>query len=150
MHRNVLPSSDAVLNFIISSLFIKIAALRFEKGPMNTSGNELPPELVERIERARITQRAMREKDPIFFAAVSGAMFKHDPIGINFQNNTDEYDTEAGTVISRLPTCRSAEDVLLVLHEEFQTWFGSEGAGEIAAYRALGVEIWQLLESRDA
>lgn len=117
---------------------------------MNNSSKEFPPEVADRIDRARTARRAAREKDPIFFAAVSGAMFKHDPIGINFGHNTDEYDTEAGTVIPRIPACRSAEDVALVLHEEFQAWFGTEGAGEIAAYGALAAEIWQLVERRDA
>ena len=117
---------------------------------MSNSGNEFPPEVAERIDRARAARREVQEKDPIFFAAVSGAMFEHDPIGINFEDNTDEYDAEAGTVIPRLQSCLSAEDVALVLHEEFQAWFGSETAGEIAAYRALAARIWLLKERRDA
>ena len=77
-------------------------------------------------------------------------MFKHDPIGINFADNTDEYDAEAGTVIPRLSTCQSPEDVASVLHEEFQSWFGADTAGNLAAYRNLAAEIWLIMARRDA
>ena len=93
---------------------------------MSTSGNQFPPAVAERIDRARAARRAVQEKDPTFFAAVSGTMFELDPIGISFEDNTDEYDAEAGTVIPRLPECQSADDVANVLHEEFQAWFGLE------------------------
>ena len=77
-------------------------------------------------------------------------MFKHDPIGINFEDNTDEYDAEAGNVIPRLSTCRSPDDVASVLHQELQSWFGAETAGNIAAYGGLAAEIWLLMARRDA
>jgi phosphatidylserine/phosphatidylglycerophosphate/cardiolipin synthase-like enzyme len=77
-------------------------------------------------------------------------MFKHDLVGINFDDNTDEYDAEAGTVIPRLASCSSVEDLARVLHEEFLAWFGAETAGEVSAYRALANEIWQLKRNREA
>jgi hypothetical protein len=36
------------------------------------------------------------------FTEVSAILFRHDPIGINFEGNTDEYDPEAGTILPRL------------------------------------------------
>lgn len=36
------------------------------------------------------------------FADVSDSLFQADPIGINFDDNTDEYALEAGTIIPRL------------------------------------------------
>ena len=56
-------------------------------------------------------------------------MFRHDPIGINFESNTDEYDAEAGTVIPRLNSCTSAHDVENILKEVFSRWFGADIAG---------------------
>lgn len=108
------------------------------------------PEVTERIARARAARQAVQGEDPSFFAAVSGTMFKHDPIGINFSDNTDEYDAEAGTVIPRLKTCSSPDEVATVLHEEFQAWFGAETAGARTAYLALAKELWNLKLHREA
>lgn len=112
--------------------------------------DEFPPEVSDRLNRARAARKAVQDEDPGFFAAVSSTMFKHDLIGINFSDNTDEYDAEAGTVIPRLTTCHSAEDVARVLHEEFRAWFGPETAGEKTAYLALAKEVWLLKRSREA
>jgi hypothetical protein len=92
----------------------------------------------------------VQNEDPSFFAAVSGAMFNHDPIGISFSGINDEYDAEAGAVIPRLTTCSSPADVAKVLHEEFQAWFGSEAAGARTAYLGLARELWALKQHREA
>jgi hypothetical protein len=86
---------------------------------MSDSGSEFPPEVLERINRARAVRSAVQARDPTFFAAVSKAMFERDPMGINFTDNTDEYDAEAGTVIPRLAACRSIEEVAQVLLATF-------------------------------
>jgi hypothetical protein len=117
---------------------------------MSTSDGEFPPEVLARIDQARSARLAIQTKDPEFFAAVSGAMFQHDLLGINFGDNTDEYDAEAGTVIPRLGACFSVEDTARVLHEEFVAWFGSETAGDIASFRALASDVWRLKRERDA
>ena len=117
---------------------------------MIDSESEFSPEVLDRTNRARAARNAVQARDPTFFAAVSKAMFERDPMGINFSDNTDEYDAEAGTVIPRLAACRSTEDVAQVLLEEFRSWFGVETAGDLPAYRALAADIWLLHESRDA
>ncbi|MCU7370756.1 hypothetical protein PEC18_07660 [Paucibacter sp. O1-1] len=117
---------------------------------MGDNSSEFPPEVLERINRARAARSAVQANDPMFFAAVSKAMFERDPIGINFTDNTDEYDAEAGTVIPRLVGCRSTEDVALVLLEEFQAWFGADTAGDLTTYRDLAADIWLLQERRNA
>lgn len=111
---------------------------------MSNKGSEFPPEVLEHIGQARAARSAVQSRNPRLFAAVAKAMFERNPIGINFTDNTDEYDAEAGTVIPRLAACRSAEDVAQILHEEFRTWFGEETAGEVSAYRSLGEDIWLL------
>lgn len=106
--------------------------------------DDWPPEVVERVARDREARQVVRQEHPGLFAAVSEAMFRHDPVGINFGDNTDEYDAEAGTVIPRLGSCMSAGDAEIVLHEEFVQWFGADTAGERARYSALAAEVWQL------
>lgn len=111
--------------------------------PKDQGGDEWPPEVVEKVTRDREAREAVRQHHPSLFAAVSAAMFRYDPIGVNFESNTDEYDPEAGTVIPRLSTCTSADDVENVLKEEFSRWFGADIAGR-AQYTALAEEIWRL------
>ena len=117
---------------------------------MSTSDDEFSPEVLARLDQARSARVAIQAKNPDFFAAVSSAMFKHDLIGINFGDNTDEYDAEAGTVIPRLESCSSVEDIAHVLHEEFLAWFGPETTGDLAVFRALANDVWRLKLERDA
>lgn len=110
--------------------------------------DEWPKEVIERFKRDRSARDAVRHDQPQLFAAVSEAMFRHDPIGINFGHNTDEYDAEAGTVIPRLTECKSVFDVEGVLHEEFINWFGVETARSRAVYSPLAAEVWRLWNER--
>jgi hypothetical protein len=95
-------------------------------------------------ERQRIQEerRALKAKYARVYGAVSEVLFRHDPVGINFETNTDEYEPEVGTILPRLRTCRSADDVIRVVHEEFTRWFGE--AGSISQYKQIGNEIWAL------
>jgi hypothetical protein len=63
------------------------------------------------------------------FDSIVALLFRNDPIGINFEDNTDEYDPEARTILPRLPTCKSSADVLRVVHEEFTRWFDPQQQG---------------------
>ena len=76
------------------------------------------------------------------YARVSRILFEEDPIGINFETNTDEYKPEAGTIVGRLGLCRSTGDVRRVLHEEFTKWFDADTAGPAARYEATAKRIW--------
>lgn len=107
-----------------------------------------PPEVVAHIEEERVARREVQATDPKFFAAVSKLMFEHDPISINFGDNADEYDAEAGTVIPRLQTCTSADDVANVVHEEFLRWFGKDIAGDRSRYINMARDIWALWQQR--
>ena len=78
------------------------------------------------------------------FDDVAEILFRHDPIGINFEDNTDEYEPEVRTILPRLRTCQDSDDVVTVAYEEFQKWFGPGIAGDSEKYRALGEEIWHL------
>ncbi|MBX3244319.1 MAG: hypothetical protein KF685_07665 [Acidobacteria bacterium] len=79
------------------------------------------------------------------FLDVSEVLFQHDPQGINFEDNTDEYDPETGTILPRLKDCHSESDVLSVIIEEFRKWFsddpGDEKALKLAAYEIR--QLWQ-------
>ena len=74
-------------------------------------------------------------------------LLRHDPIGINFEDNTDEYDPEAETIVLRLVdsgTDLSVEQTEVVVHEEFVHWFGDGVAGPVDRYRKIAQEIREL------
>jgi hypothetical protein len=101
-------------------------------------------------ERDRILREraALREQYGALFDSVSGVLFREDPIGINFETNTDEYEPEVGTILPRLGSCKAASDVTRVVHEEFVRWFGTDTAGEASRYENVAGEIWQLWSER--
>jgi hypothetical protein len=88
------------------------------------------------------SRRRLKTEYGQLFDSVTALLFRHDPVGINFGNNTDEYEPEAETILPRLRTCQSADDVRDIVHEEFVRWFG-ESAGSPSAYTQIAVEIWK-------
>ena len=93
-------------------------------------------------EEIRAERRRLRAKYREFFEFTAALFFRHDPVGINFEENADEYEPEVGTVLPRLQDCSSEADVCRVLHEEFVRWFGAGDAGPPARYEPIAVELW--------
>ena len=70
-------------------------------------------------------------------------------MGIAKRAPSDEYDPEVGTILPRLPECRSAEDVAKVVQEEMAQWFaGAKAAGPVERYERVAEEIWRLWSER--
>jgi hypothetical protein len=95
----------------------------------------------EEISRFREDRKKLSESHKILFSETSAILFRHDPIGINFEDNTDEYDPEAGTILSRLRSDICAEEVTDIVHEEFVRWFERETAGPRNKYTAIAEDI---------
>lgn len=98
----------------------------------------------ERIQRERLQLRAEYGE---LFDRVAGLLFQHDPIGINFEFNTDEYESEAGTILPRLKICHSVSEVRKMVHEEFCHWFDPEIAGAESNYDAISKELWNMWQN---
>jgi hypothetical protein len=81
------------------------------------------------------------------FDSVAELLFRHDPVGINFEINTDEYEPQTATILARLRGCTSADDVRRVVHEEFVRWFDEATAGSEQHYTTLASDIWHLWTS---
>lgn len=101
-------------------------------------------------ERQRILEERKQLKAQFgeLFDAVAAILFRHDPAGINFDVNTDEYEPEVGTILARLASCKSPEDVMKAVHDEFVNWFDPTIAGPLDRYRDLAIEIWGLWEKQ--
>ena len=96
-------------------------------------------------EQIREERRQLKAEYGDLFDSVAKLLFRHDPIGIAFENpNTDEYEPEAGTILPRLQTCESASDVNRVVHQEFVRWFDEGNAGPEEGYAQIASEIWEL------
>jgi hypothetical protein len=94
-------------------------------------------------------RRRLRMEYGDLFDTISGLLFRAHPVGISFDNeNRDEYDPEAGTIVPRLKACKSAEDVLRVMHEEYVHWFDLATAGSREHYQQVASEIWQIWQER--
>jgi hypothetical protein len=103
---------------------------------------------------ARRREKILKERNKLkaeyglLFDSVAALLFRHDPIGIAFDNpNTDEYEPETGTILPRLRNCESDRDVLRVVHEEFVRGFDAGNAGPEETYAEIASEIWQLWQS---
>jgi len=83
------------------------------------------------------------------FDSVAALLFRHDPVGINFEMNPDEYQTETGTILPRLRGCKSEDEVRQVIHEEFVRWFDDVTAGPEEHYTDIASEVWQLWRIRN-
>jgi hypothetical protein len=89
-------------------------------------------------------RRRLKAEYGTLFDSISALLYRHDPIGINFEENPDEYDLEAETILPRLRRCHTLEDVHNAVHSEFGRWFGAGTAGPPERYRKIATEIWQL------
>lgn len=81
------------------------------------------------------------------YDTVTALLFRHDPIGINLEDNTDEYEPEVRTILPRLGSCHSVDDVRRVVHQEFTFWFGD--AGPEGHYAKIASEIWELWQKEN-
>jgi hypothetical protein len=68
-------------------------------------------------------------------------LFEEDPVGINFEGNTDEYEAEAGTILPKLSRCETVEEIQELLHSEFIRWFDINSAGPGDQYRSAAERI---------
>lgn len=87
-------------------------------------------------------RRALKRAHPAAFARLAALLFEEDPIGLDYEENTDEYEPEATSILPRLPACTSATQVRDVVHAEFVHWFDAYIAGPPERYARLGARVW--------
>jgi hypothetical protein len=92
-------------------------------------------------EDLRVAREALRAAYDDAFARLAQILFEEDPIGINFEDNVDEYEPEAGTILPRLRHCETVADIQGLLYLEFVRWFGAETAGPPECYRRAAERI---------
>lgn len=96
------------------------------------------------VVRARETRQRLLAGRQRLVASLEDVLFRHDPIGINFGHNTDEYRSEAETITLRRPEASSELDLRRIVHEEFVRWFDASTAGSTDRYATIAGEIWRI------
>ena len=105
---------------------------------------DLMEEIPEDREHFQEQRRLLRQHYTALYDDVSSILFRHDPMGINFETNRDEYEPEVGTILPRLKEANSDEDLTCIIHEEFIRWFNGDNlVGEPARYKLIAGDIWR-------
>ncbi len=99
-------------------------------------------------EDVRARREALRRWYRGWFERVTAILFEEDPIGLDLEVNTDEYEAEAETILPRLEACADVHAVRAVVHEEFVRWFDSITAGPPERYERIAARLWEELPRR--
>ena len=78
---------------------------------------------------------------------VSAILFEADPAGVNFGDNTDEYEPEADLIVPRLRSCSSVEDVQRLVFEVFTKMFDDDTVEAPERFHRIAGLIWAELSS---
>jgi len=76
--------------------------------------------------------------------AISEIMFELDPIGINFEDNEDEYDSEAEQVLAIVYKVKSVDELEQKIVSLFKSMFSDDDIQENAVYAEIARRIWRL------
>ena len=90
-------------------------------------------------------RKILQKQYPDLFSKLEAIFFEHDPIGINFGSNPDEYALEVEGVLKRLPYANSQDDVHTIVYEIFCSCFDVQLARnkESTIYRNIAKETWE-------
>jgi len=90
-----------------------------------------------------VAQNSLKLQFGTLSGEVSAALFAADPVGINSGGNTDAYDLEAEAILPRLREAHSADNVQVLVYEEFCRRLGKVKAGDIGRYEEVSEIIWE-------
>jgi hypothetical protein len=87
----------------------------------------------------------------VLFSSVSKILFEYDPVGINFENNTDEYDPEAHDIIGMIQN-KNNITTTAICKKVFSKWFSPALARGFSGYGAMAKEIdnkWEQFKKKN-
>jgi RNAse (barnase) inhibitor barstar len=107
-------------------------------------------EIAPRVRAAQAQRQRLLVGQEDLVAQLERLLFRHDPVGLNFGENVDEYRPEVETITLRLPEVTNEADLLRIIHEEFVRWHDIDVAGRPSRYEGIASEIWAVLgEARE-
>ena len=85
-----------------------------------------------------------------FYRAVSDIVFRHNPMELDGNHNTGDYDPEVDMFLSRIREAENLNALQELLFEVFLTDFGEENCGSRERYDVAASEIWKAYERHRA
>ncbi len=85
----------------------------------------------------------MKKKNRALHLDISAILLKYDPMDVGAAVDSDEYDLEAATILSRIKEVHSKEELTDIVFEEFESWYGKNAVGERQKYEQMAAEIWE-------
>lgn len=85
---------------------------------------------------------SVRETYGPLFTDILKLLHESDPARINYGDNQDEYEPEVRTILPRLHSALSLDDVHTIVHEEFLRWFDADTVGPKDVYASIAEQIW--------
>ncbi len=93
------------------------------------------------VRTAREHRLAALHGQELLVDELTAVLFEADPIGLNFETNTDEYAAEAQSIALRLPEVNDLNQLRELVHQEFVRWFDADLAGSPSKYTTLAQKV---------
>ena len=74
---------------------------------------------------------------------IAAVLLRHDPIGLNFGLNADEYAPEARHILPKLREVHSVEELHRAIYTVFVFLFDADMAGPEDAYAPIAHDVWE-------
>jgi hypothetical protein len=98
----------------------------------------------------RQQHRMLQKEYGNFYRAVSDIVFRHNPMELDGNHNTGDYDPEVDMFLSRIREAENLNALQELLFEVFLTDFGEENCGSRERYDVPASEIWKAYERHRA
>jgi len=95
--------------------------------------------------QARVERQRLKRDYAGMFEDLTAYLYDQDPMGLNFGINPDEYEPEIGTILPRAFDVDSPAELVDVIREEFERWFGPRVRIENATYEDLAGGIFTII-----
>jgi hypothetical protein len=105
----------------------------------------MPPETEDHQQH-----RMLQKEYGNFYRVVSDIVFRHNPMELDGNHNTGDYDPEVDLLLSRIPEAENLRALQELLFEVFLTDFGEENCGGKERYDIAASEIWKAYECHRA
>src|SRR3954447_19041813 len=79
---------------------------------------------------------------------VEALLYRHDPVGIAFGDNPDEYRPEASSIAGRLHRAGSVDDVRTLVRGALARWVGGGRPGDTERFDGIARDLWALGRGR--
>lgn len=96
--------------------------------------------------KASVERQRLKRDYAAMFEDLAAYLYEQDPMGLNYGVNPDEYEAEVGTILPRVFEAESPAEIVDLIREEFERWFGPRLRIESATYEELADGIFAIID----